>query len=167
MARLGLQVSIENVLDTKPNAVELSCLASSSPACVLVVEDFLPFRQYIISKLLTYDSLLVICELSDGLEAVQKAEELQPALILLDMGLPTLGGIEAARRILKLSPDSKIIFLTQESSVEVVREALDLGARGYVSKTKAATDLRPAVEAVLEGGQFISDGLDGLGRPTN
>ena len=68
--------------------------------------------------------------MSDGLDAVQRAEELQPDLIVLDIGLPTLSGIEAARRIRKLSPRSKIIFLTQESSADVVREALAMGARG-------------------------------------
>src|SRR5271169_4770234 len=71
---------------------------------VLVVEDFAPFRQFICSMLEKRPELQVIGRVSDGLEAVQKAEELQPDLILLDIGLPTLSGIEAARRIRKLSP---------------------------------------------------------------
>jgi DNA-binding NarL/FixJ family response regulator len=98
---------------------------------------------------------------SDGQEAVQRAEELKPDLILLDIGLPTLNGIEAARRIRKRAPESKIIFVSQESSLEVAREALNLGARGYVVKTRAASDLLAAVEAVLEGRQFVSGGLSG------
>ena len=98
----------------------------------------------------------VICEVSDGLEAVHKAEELKPDLILLDIGLPTLNGIEVARQIRKLAPDSKIVFLSQESSSEVVEEALRLGAWGYVLKTRAGSDLLPAVEAVLSGKRFVS-----------
>src|SRR5438132_13489465 len=89
----------------------------------------------------------VIGEVWDGLEAVQKAEELQPDLILLDIGLPTLNGIEAARRIRKLSPESKILFMSQESSADVVQEALTLGARGFVAKTDAGSELLVAVEA--------------------
>jgi DNA-binding NarL/FixJ family response regulator len=93
---------------------------------------------------------------SDGLEAVRKAEELRPDLILLDIGLPRLNGIEAARQILKLVPESKIIFLTQESSDDVVEEAFCLGACGYVKKIKAKRDLLAAVETVILGNQFVS-----------
>ena len=100
--------------------------------------------------------LQVIGEVSDGLEAVQQAVELQPDLILLDIGLPSLNGIEAARQIRKLIPESKIIFLTQESSADVVQEALSLGARGYVVKTMAESELLTAVEAVLLGKTFVS-----------
>jgi len=69
----------------------------------------------------------VVGEASDGLEAVQKSEELQPDLIVLDIGLPSLNGIEAARRIRNLAPKSKILFLSQESSADVVQEALNSG----------------------------------------
>jgi DNA-binding NarL/FixJ family response regulator len=128
---------------------------------VLVVEDFAPFRQFIRSTLAQRPGLQVVCEVSDGLEAVQKAEELKPELILLDLGLPTLNGFEAARHIRKLAPESKIIFVTQEFSLDVVQAGLNLGARGYVVKTRAANDLLPAVEAVLEGRHFVSDELSG------
>jgi len=123
---------------------------------VLVVEDFAPFRQFISSTLEKRRELQVICAVSDGLEAVQKAEELKPDLILLDIGLPTLNGIEAARRIRKLVPEAKIIFVSQESSADVVQEALSLGAWGYVVKTRAGSELLPAVEAVLLEKQFGS-----------
>ena len=129
--------------------------AGMSLVRVLVVEDFLPFRQFICSTLRKRRDLEVICEASDGLEAVQKAEELKPDLILLDIGLPTLNGIEAARRIRKLAPESKIIFLTQESSADVVQAALSLGAWGYVLKTRAASELLAAVEAVISEKQFV------------
>jgi DNA-binding NarL/FixJ family response regulator len=123
---------------------------------VLVVEDFAPFCRFICSTLRTRQDLDVICEVSDGREAVQKAEELRPDLILLDIGLPTLNGIEAARQIRKLAPESKIIFVSQENSPEIVQEALSLGAWGYVLKTRAEGDLLAAVEAVLSGRRFIS-----------
>jgi DNA-binding NarL/FixJ family response regulator len=128
---------------------------------VLVVEDFEPFRSFIASTLQKQPELQIICEVSDGLVAVQKALELQPDLILLDIGLPTLNGIEAARRILKDSPDSKIVFLSQESAADVVQEALSLGGRGYVVKVYAGSELLPAVEAVLQGERFVSSGLSG------
>jgi DNA-binding NarL/FixJ family response regulator len=82
-------------------------------------------------------NIRIICEVSDGAQAVKKANELQPDLILLDIGLPSLNGIEAARQIRGLSPKSKIIFVTQETSPEVVTEALEAGASGYVVKTDA------------------------------
>jgi DNA-binding NarL/FixJ family response regulator len=105
------------------------------------------------------ENLSIICEVSDGQEGVQKAEELKPDLIILDVGLPTLNGIEAARTIRKLSPQSNIIFLTQESSADVVQAALDLGAKGYVIKSRAGTELLNAVDAVLEGKQFVCSSL--------
>lgn len=121
---------------------------------ILVVEDFAPFREFIRSTLGERADLQVICEVGNGLEAVQKAEELKPDLILLDIGLPTLNGIEAARQIRKLAPESKIIFLTQESSDDMVEEALSLGAWGYVLKCRAASDLSAVVEAAVLGVRF-------------
>jgi DNA-binding NarL/FixJ family response regulator len=136
-------------------------LSHAVPIRVLVVEDFAPFRQFILSTLASRRDLQVIGEVSDGLEAVQKAVELQPDLILLDIGLPSLNGIEAARRIRRLSPKSKILFVSQESSADVVKEAFLLGALGYVAKTKAGTELLAAVEAVSQGRRFVSAGLAG------
>jgi DNA-binding NarL/FixJ family response regulator len=128
-----------------------------TPVSVLVVEDFLPFRRFVLSTLATSMSdLKVTGEASNGSEAVQKAVELQPDLILLDIGLQGLSGIDAARQIRALVPRSNIIFLTQESSADVIHEALSLGAQGYVVKTKAASELLNAVEAVLLGKTFVS-----------
>jgi DNA-binding response OmpR family regulator len=115
---------------------------------ILVVEDFERFRQFIVSKLQQSVEFQII-EASNGLEALQKAEEEQPDLVLLDIGLPDLNGIEVARRLRELAVPSKIIFVSQESSLEVVREALNLGALGYVHKLRAGSDLVPAVEAAL------------------
>jgi DNA-binding NarL/FixJ family response regulator len=132
---------------------------SESLIRVLVVDDNEPFRRFVRATLSTMVGLQIVSEASDGLEAVQKAQELQPALIVLDIGLPKLNGIEAARRIRKLSPQSKILFLTQESSAEIAQEAIRLGALGFVIKAQAARDLSAALEAVLRNEQFISSTL--------
>ena len=121
-----------------------------------MVDDYEPFRRFVRLTLGKRPELQIVGEASDGFEAVEKAEELQPDLILLDVGLPTLNGIEAARQIHTLAPESKMIFLSQESSADMVQEALSLGAWGYVAKVKAGSDLLPAVEAVLQGKRFVS-----------
>jgi len=128
---------------------------------VLVVDDYEPFRRFECATLGQKPDLQVIGEASDGLEAVQEAEELQPDLILLDLGLPTLNGFEAAGQIRKLVPEAKIIFLTQETSQDVAHEALSLGALGYVVKAHAGSELLAAVDAVCKGRQFVSSGLEG------
>src|SRR6201984_429093 len=137
----------------------------TSSVRVLVVEDSEPFRRFICSMLGKRPELQIIGKVSDGLEAVQRGEELQPDLIILDIGLPTLNGIDAARRIRKVAPHSKILFLSQESSTDVAHEALDLGARGYVVKAHARREVLVAVEAVHQGRQFVSVGFvrDGPG----
>ena len=121
----------------------------------------MPFRTFVASLLGEKPGLRVICEVGDGLQAVKRAQELSPDLILLDIGLPGLNGIEAARQMLKIIPESKIIFLTQQTSPELVREALNVGACGYVVKSRAASELLGAIEAALQGKRFISRGLDG------
>jgi DNA-binding NarL/FixJ family response regulator len=126
---------------------------------ILVVDDFEPWRRFVLSTLRRRPELQVVFETSDGLEAVQKAEELRPDLILLDIGLSRLNGIEAARRMRKVAPDSKILFVSQESSADVAQEALRLGARGYVIKAHAGSELLPAIEAVIHGQLFVSASL--------
>jgi CheY-like chemotaxis protein len=132
-------------------------LSRAAAVRVLVVEDFAAFRQFISLTLGNSPDLRVIGEVSDGWEAVQKAVELQPDLILLDIGLPGLNGIEAAREIRKRGLEAKILFLTQESSAEVIQEAFNLCAQGYIVKVKAGSDLLTAVEAVLSGKTFVSN----------
>jgi DNA-binding NarL/FixJ family response regulator len=127
----------------------------SSLVRILLVEDFEPFRRFIRSQLQPRLDLEVIAEASDGLEAVHEAEHLQPDLILLDIGLPKLNGIEAARRIRKLCPETKIVFLSQESAADVIEEALNSGGTGYVVKTNAGSELLDAIDAMRSGGQFV------------
>ena len=128
---------------------------AKSSVRALVVDDFEPFRRCVASVLQELPTVQVIFEVSDGLAAVQKAEELQPDLIVLDLGLPKLNGLEAARQIRQLSPNSKILFLSQESSADVVQEALRLGALAYVIKSDAGSELLTAVCAVLRGEKFV------------
>jgi DNA-binding NarL/FixJ family response regulator len=132
---------------------------ASAPVRILVVEDYEPFRRFICSTLGKNTELQVICEVSDGLDAVHKAEELQPDLIVLDVGLPTMNGIDAARQIRSLSPKSKILFVSQECSADVAQEAFSSGAAGYVVKAYAGSELLDAVEAVRQGRQFVGSGL--------
>ena len=129
---------------------------------VLVVDDSERWRNFISSALQKQSALEVIGRASDGLEAVHQAQDLQPDLILMDIGLPTLNGIEAARRIRKASPRSKILFVSENRSEDIAEAALSTGAGGYVVKSDAASELLPAVEAILQGKQFVSASLTGL-----
>lgn len=128
---------------------------------VLVVEDSEPFRKFICSALGERPELQIVGQDTDGLQALQRAGELQPDLILLDIGLPSLNGIEVARRIRKLSPKSKILFVSQESSADVVREALGTGAHGYVVKIDAGSELLIGVSAVLRGDRCVGNRFAG------
>jgi DNA-binding NarL/FixJ family response regulator len=121
-----------------------------------VVDDYEPWRRFVCSTLQKQPGLQVICEISDGLDAVRKAQELQPDLILLDIGLPTIDGIEAAKRIREHSSISKILFCTENHSPDIAEAALRTGASGYVVKSDAARDLLQAVTVVLAGKQFVS-----------
>jgi DNA-binding NarL/FixJ family response regulator len=126
---------------------------------VLVVDDFLPWQRRVRAMLESRKDVIIVAEAVDGLEAVHKAQELQPDLILLDIGLPTLNGLEAARRIRELCPNSKILFVSNETSAEMAEEALRLGARGYLLKLDAASELMHAMDAILQGEQFVSSRL--------
>jgi DNA-binding NarL/FixJ family response regulator len=128
-----------------------------------VAEDYPAFRRFLASTMQDRPGLQIICEVSDGLEAVQSAQELQPDLIVLDIGLPKLNGIEAARQIRTLSPKSKILFVSQESSADIVQAALETGAKGYVVKADAGRELIPALDAVLRGQTYVSKSLSGHG----
>jgi DNA-binding NarL/FixJ family response regulator len=130
---------------------------------ILIVDDFENWRRQIHLLLQARPEWQVIAEASDGFEAIRKAEELKPDLILLDMSLPKLNGIEASGRIRQLSPSSKIVFLSQNNDPEFVPAALSTGAKGYVHKTDAQSELLPALDAVLRGKQFVSSSLKGCG----
>ena len=121
-----------------------------------MIDDSEAFRKFICSTLTERPDLQIAGEAADGLQALQRANELKPNLILLDIGLPSLNGIEVARQIRKFLPESKILFVSQEFSADVMREALGTGAHGYVVKIDAGTELLKGVDAVLRGEQFVS-----------
>ncbi len=128
----------------------------------LVVEDSKFFLDHLRRALQSYLCVKVVADAENGISAIEQAVTLQPDLILLDIGLPVLNGIDAARRIRALVPEAKIVFLTQETSPDVVQEALRLGAWGFVLKASSARDLPLAIEALSHGKKFVSDGLDGM-----
>lgn len=135
---------------------------AKSSVRILVVDDYEPFRRTIVSLLHQQTDMEVINEAADGQEAVLKAAMLQPDLVLLDIGLPKLNGIEAARKIREVSSKSKILFVSQESSVDLVQVALALGASGYVLKTDAGNELLSAINTVLRGEEFVGRRFEGL-----
>ena len=134
---------------------------ASSSIRVVVVDDYQRWRHLLSTTLLKQPNFSIVVEVSDGLEAVRKAGELQPDLILLDIGLPTLNGIEAARRIREVSSTSKIIFVSENRSVDIAEAALSTGAEGYVVKSDVASELLTAVDAVLQGKRFVSVSMAG------
>jgi CheY-like chemotaxis protein len=136
-------------------------LATSSSLRVLVVDDYEPFRRIIYSTLQHELQLQTIVEASDGVEAIELAKALQPDLVVMDIRLPKVNGIEAAEKILKVAPQAKILFVSQESSVEVVQGAFNAGALGYIIKIDTARELRTAVKAVLRRQRFVSSRFAG------
>lgn len=130
---------------------------------VLAVDDHGPWRRLLCSTLQKHREFQVIGEASDGFEAVLKARTLQPDLILLDINLPTINGIEAARQIREFSPGSKILFVSEHRSWDIVQEALRTGGEGYVVKSRVARELFPAMEAALRGSRFVGSGCDFAG----
>lgn len=128
---------------------------------VLVVDDHKPWRALIVETIGQMEGVLVVGEAADGLSAVQHAKRLSPDLIVLDIGLPVLNGIEAIKRIRADSPCSKILCLSENHALDIVETALEAGATGYLLKHDAGSDLLPAIEAVLQGKRFVSAGLAG------
>ena len=142
-----------------PNASQ----RSSAPVRILVVDDFEPWRRSVCSMLAGNTEFQVVGEATDGLEAIQKAQTLRPDLILLDIGLPKLNGIEAAKQIRDVVPGTKILFLTAINDKGLVQAALDSGALGYVLKIDAHGQLLAALAVVLGGDNFVSSGIEGAG----
>ncbi|HKW62223.1 MAG TPA: response regulator transcription factor [Candidatus Acidoferrum sp.] len=133
---------------------------------LLVVDDFRLWRDCVQAHLEGYPEVHIVGFASDGFEAVQKVGELQPDLVFLDISLPRLNGFETARKIRKLNPNCKIIFLSGHSCPEVVRAALEAGGSGYVHKQDAVAELFVGLEAVLAGRQYLSRSINDFGDVT-
>jgi DNA-binding NarL/FixJ family response regulator len=129
---------------------------------IILVDDFTPWRIFAASLLQRNPEWQIVCEVSDGLEAIQKAEEFQPDLIVLDISLPKLSGIEAAPSIRKVAPGSKILFLSENRDRDIAAAALRAGGHGYVVKSDSENELLVAVEAVLQGKRFVSSTFNGF-----
>ncbi len=130
--------------------------SKQSEVRVLVVEDFEPWLRFVKAALYQEPGMQIVGTAPDGLEAVAKARVLQPDLILMDISLPTLNGIEATRQISRLVPAAKIIFLSLENEPEVVKFALAAGGRGYVAKLDAHRELPSAMKVVADGNRYVS-----------
>jgi len=128
---------------------------------ILLVDDVESWRLSVSSMLRAEPSFEVVFEASDGLKAVQASESLQPAVVLLDIGLPGLNGIQVGGWIRKVAPFAKIVFVTMERDPDIVEAAWRLGARGYVLKSDAARELVAAIQLVVRGEKFLSRSLGG------
>jgi DNA-binding NarL/FixJ family response regulator len=131
---------------------------------VLVVEDHEPFRQVVRGLLDHRPDVQIVGEAADGMDALRQAEAHRPDVVLLDIGLPMLSGMEVADRLRETVPDARVMFVTNESSVEVMESAFRRGARGYVYKPRALRDVVPVFDAIVRGGRFISGGLERIAR---
>lgn len=123
---------------------------------ILVADDHELVRSRLCSLLRSRPEFEVVCEASDGLQAVEKAQAFQPAVVVLDISMPVMNGIQAVPKIRQVAPDAQILFVSQHNSLSVVREALATGARGYIVKSDASADLVAAVLAVSQGMEFVS-----------
>ena len=123
---------------------------------VLVVDDYAPWLHFVSLALGVKPEVQIVGSAQDGLTAIQKTSELKPDVVILDIGLPDMSGIQVARQILKMAPKTRILFLTENTSRDIVRDALLTGALGYVVKSFAAKDLVPALDAVLLDCYFVS-----------
>ena len=121
---------------------------------ILIVDDYEPWRGYVRSILAANADIEIVGESADGLDAIKRSEELQPGLVLLDIQLPSMNGLEVARQIGVVSPGSEVLFLSSTQSVEVMREALKFGS-GFVMKSDAEQDLLPIVQAICRNEPFV------------
>src|SRR5215467_2758667 len=122
---------------------------------VLIVDDYLLWRLLVADMIAGSPEVQVAGQAENGLTGIQMAIELQPDVVILDVGLPDRNGIEVARQILELSPKTRILFLSQNDSKDVICAAIRTGAHAYVVKSNASRDLLPAFEAVLKGNFFV------------
>ncbi len=123
---------------------------------ILIADDHELVRRGLVALLQSHEGWEICAEAKDGREAVEKSRQLKPDVVILDVGMPNLNGLAATRQLMQLDSELKVIVLTITDSDQVIREALDAGARGFVLKSDAARDLVTAVEAVQRNRMFFT-----------
>lgn len=126
---------------------------------VLLADDNIPLREYV-RDFLSANCCEIVGVVGDGQMAVVAAAQLQPDVVVLDLSMPVLNGIAAAKRILEAKPSTRIVFLSVEKDIDTCHAALEAGARGYVLKPRLSSDLIPAIELANDGGRFVSPGCE-------
>ena len=128
------------------------------PIRIVLGDDHVLVRQGL-KSLLEREKFQVVGEASDGQEVIRQAEALGPDIAVIDISMPTLNGIDAARALARSCPKTKTILLTQHEEEQYIHEALQAGVRGYVLKNQAANDLVHAIQQVSKGGFYLSPGV--------
>ena len=129
---------------------------------VLIADDHALMREGIRALLALHDDIEVVGEAADGREAVDKAHELEPDVVLMDIAMPIMDGLEASRRILKERPDTRILVLSQHVDREYVLSSIKAGATGFVSKKAVASELVAAINAVYRGDSVLHPSIAGV-----
>jgi DNA-binding NarL/FixJ family response regulator len=129
----------------------------SEVAHILVVDDHPVTRKTICALLRAQPDFDVICDATNGTEAVIQAMDLKPDVVVLDIGMPGMNGLDAARLIKKAAPSAEILFLSQHAELETIRQAFRVGGRGYVVKSDAGRELISAVHAVLAKNRYLNE----------
>ena len=126
-------------------------------AHILVVDDHPVARETICALLRAEPDFDVVCDATNGTEAVVQAKDLQPDVVVLDISMPGMNGLEAARHIRKAAPSTEILFLSQHAELETIRQAFRVGGRGYVVKSDAGKELVPAIHAVRAKNRYLHE----------
>jgi DNA-binding NarL/FixJ family response regulator len=126
------------------------------PTTILLVDDFDPFRKYVRTLLNAQPAFQVVAEARNGVAAVRKCGELKPHIVLLDVNLRLLSGMIVAQQIREVAPQTRVVFLSQNGSPEMIQEAFRRGAWAYLVKSEAARELLPALNAVAHGAMYAN-----------